>query len=259
MSELVRLSTPADGVTVVTLDNPPLNLVTVDLIDQLEETLTDIAADRSTRAVILASTGDRAFCAGSDVAEFMDIRDDVVARKSRRENGVWRALELLPQPTIAAIAAPAVGGGFELALCCDMRVVAETAWFAFPELNLAVYPGSGGTYRLARLVGLTRAFELLYTGDRLDSATALEWGVASEVTPADTVLGRAVERATQLAAAPALAVQAVKQAVYASCGRSWEDVEPLLLALTERVFASEDVVEGVAAFRERRAPNFRHR
>lgn len=259
MPTLLTRSRPAEGVALLTLANPPLNLVSLDLLAELGEALEEVGADDSVRAVVLAGSGDRAFCAGSDVAEFGDVRGDVVERKSRRENEVFRALELLPQPTFAAVAGPAVGGGFELALCCDVRVVAEEAWFSFPELNLGVYPGSGGTYRLARLVGLGRAFELLYSGRRLDAPTALAWGIVNETAAAADVLERTVERAAALARAPALAVQAIKHAVYEGWGQRWPDVEPLLLELTARVFESDDMLEGLAAFHERRTPRFQHR
>jgi enoyl-CoA hydratase/carnithine racemase len=161
---LVELSRPADGVAVLELNNPPLNLVTLELTRRLGGHLRALAADQSVRAVIVAGAGERAFCAGSDVREFGQVRERVVDAKLRRENAVWTQLEDLPQPTIAAIDGWALGGGFELALCCDLRVMAENARAGLPELSLGVFPGTGGPLRLARLVGESRAKGLLYLG-----------------------------------------------------------------------------------------------
>lgn len=256
---LVGLSRPGDGVAVVELNNPPLNLVTLDLTRQLGEVLDAVASDGSVRAVIVAGGGGRAFCAGSDVREFAPVRDRVVEAKLRRENAVWTQLEDLPQPTIAAIEGWALGGGLELALCCDLRVIAEDARVGLPEVHLGVFPGTGGPLRLARLIGESRAKSLLYLGDTLAAADALALGIAYQTVPRGEARTAALALARRLADAPAQAVQACKRAVRAAGDMERDAALEYALELSGRVFRSEDVLEGASAFLEKRPPRFRHR
>jgi enoyl-CoA hydratase len=162
---LVELIRPEDGIAVLRLNNPPLNLVTLEMTRQLGEALSTLADDRGVRAIVLAGAGERAFCVGSDVREFPMLRDRVVATKLHRENEVWNRLEDLPQPAVAAIHGWALGGGLELALCCDLRVMEEDARIGLPEIRLGVFPGSGGPIRLVRLIGQSRAKPVVYFGD----------------------------------------------------------------------------------------------
>lgn len=254
----ISFTTPTDGVALITIDNPPLNLVTSSLTKHLGATLSRVAADVDTRVVVVTGAGDRAFCAGSDISEFASVRDDVINKKVRLENEVWRAFEKLPQPTVAAIGAPAIGGGLELALCCDVRFMDVDAWLALPELKVAVYPGSGATYRLISCVGITRAFEFIYSGRRVTAAEALQWGLATRVTPHGQALPEALAFAQELASLPKVAVQAAKKAVYLGLGQTWEETVSHLLRLSDRVFRSDDAAESAAAFLAKRPPHVTH-
>ena len=173
-SELVVVESGAT--TTIRLQNPPLNLVTVELTKVLDATLAAIEADRDVRCVIVTGTGERAFCAGSDVKEFESLRGRVGEGKLLLEKAVYRRLAKLPVPTIAAIQADALGGGLELALCCDLRVADERAKLGLPEVRLGVMPGSGGTQRLPRIVGQARAKEMILLGELLDANRAMEIG-----------------------------------------------------------------------------------
>ena len=154
----VDLITVESGVvTTIRLNNPPLNLISLDLTKALAAALASVERDKDVRAVILAGTGDRAFCAGSDVKEFRSLSGRVAVGKLIDENAAYNQLAALPLPTIAAIEGDALGGGLELALCCDLRVASATAVLGLPEVRLGVMPGSGGTQRLPRLIGLARA------------------------------------------------------------------------------------------------------
>jgi len=256
---LVNVSRPDDGVALVELNNPPLNLVTLDLTRQLGETLDALAADDAVRAVIVAGSGDRAFCAGSDIREFPQVRDRVVDAKLRRENAVWTQLEDLPQPTIAAIEGSALGGGFELALCCDLRILSEHARVGLPEIHLAVIPGTGGPLRLSRLIGESRAKSWLYLGEACSAANAHALGIAHQVVPRGQARAAALDLARRLAEAPAGALQGCKRAVRAADHLDRDAALEYALELSDRVFRSEDVLEGVAAFLEKRPARFRHR
>jgi enoyl-CoA hydratase len=256
---LIALSRPADGIALLELNNPPLNLVTLDLTRQLGETLDALAADTSVRAVVVAGAGDKAFCAGSDVREFPRVRERVVDAKLRRENAVWTQLEDLRQPTIAAIEGWALGGGFELALCCDLRILSENARVGLPEIHLAVIPGTGGPLRLTRLIGESRAKSLLYLGETVSAADAAALGIAYQVVPPGRTRAAALDLARRLAEAPALALQACKRAVRDAEHLDRDAALEHALDLSARVFRSEDVLEGVAAFLEKRPARFRHR
>jgi enoyl-CoA hydratase len=188
------------GVVVLTLDNPPLNLTTLVTLDKLLAACRDIAADQRIRAVVVTGSGSKAFCAGSDIGEFTDVRDDVVSRKLARENAAFTALEQLPIPVIAGLNGIALGGGAEIALACDIRIMDETARIGFPEVNLGIFPGSGGIFRLPRLVGPAKAYELLYTGEQIDAHEAHRIGLVNRLAPAGRALSSALALAETLAA-----------------------------------------------------------
>ena len=177
-------------ITTIRLENPPLNLVTVELTRSLDRALATIEGDPDVRCVVLTGTGDRAFCAGSDVKEFESLQGRVGEGKLLLEKAVYRRIARLPVPTIAAIQADALGGGLELALCCDLRVADERAKLGLPEVRLGVMPGSGGTQRLPRIVGIAKAKELILMGEIISASDALEIGLVNRVAAA----GRAARR-----------------------------------------------------------------
>lgn len=253
---LVHYQVNDDGVAVLTLDNPPLNLNTLGTLDRLLELTAAIAADDAVRVVVLTGAGRRAFCAGSDITEFADVRDDVVAKKLRRENEAFTAIERLPQPVIAALNGVTLGGGGELALACDIRVMSQDARIGFPEINLGVFPGSGGVFRLPRLIGLGHALELLYTGEPVDAHQALRIGLVNRVVPCDEVLPTALELAHRLAAKPALALSLIRSAARSSLLQSVDEAIERTLRDSHTVFTGPDIDEGVAAFFEKRTPHF---
>ena len=146
----------------MTLNNPPLNLVTLEMTERLIEALDELERDEAVRAVVVTGAGRKAFCAGSDVKEFADVSDRVVEKKLARENEAFGKLESLSKPTVAAIEGLAYGGGCEISMACDLRVTGEGAKFALPEVKLGVVPGSGGLFRLPELVGPARAMQLMY-------------------------------------------------------------------------------------------------
>ena len=164
-----------------------MNLVTAEMTRELDATLDALAADGDIRAVIVAGAGERAFCAGSDVKEFEQLSGQVAQGKLLLEKLVYRKLAELPMPTIAAIEADALGGGLELALCCDIRIAAQSARFGMPEVRLGVIPGSGGTQRLPRIVGPARAKEMILVGELIDAAEAQRIGLVNRVLPAAEV------------------------------------------------------------------------
>ena len=246
-----------DAVAVVTIDNPPLNALSAGLLEELEAEVGALDADDGVRAIVLRGAGERAFVAGADIKEFPALRE------SATEGGSARGIQRLGQrmdaartPFVAALEGFCLGGGLELAMCCDIRVCAEHAKLGQPEIKLGLIPGGGGTQRLPRLVGHGRAMLLNLTGEFIDAETAYAWGLVEKVVPAAEVDEAAVALAVQIAAQSPHAV-----AVLRELARTTRDL-PLEEGLRReadgfvRCLRSEDGAEGVAAFIEKRAPTF---
>lgn len=244
-------------VTLLRLNRPErLNAVNLPVYAALERSLTSIAEDRSIRAVVLTGTG-RAFCSGADLVAHgaggsLDESRTYVEMGQR----VHRLLQTLPQPIVAAVNGAAVGAGIEIALACDLVVVAEDARLRFPELSLGTFVGGGTTYLLVQRVGLARAKELLMLGDFFTGAEAAAMGLANRAVPAERVLETATALAAELAdKAPvpmALAKRLLDQARHL-------DAESALALEADALLAcmgSSDWQEGLRAFREKRAPRF---
>jgi len=243
-------------ITTIRLENPPLNLVTVELTRSLDRALAALESDPDVRCVVLTGTGERAFCAGSDVKEFESLQGRVGEGKLLLEKAVYRRIALLPVPTIAAIQANALGGGLELALCCDLRVADERAKLGLPEVRLGVMPGSGGTQRLPRIVGIAKAKELILMGEIISASDALEIGLVNRVAAAGQALYEALKMAETIAERGPLAVREAKQALDLAGDMPLDEGLARELDASERIFASQDMLEGAHAFFEKRAPRF---
>ena len=242
------------GVVTITLNRPPVNAVNPELIDELLDVLDQLAEDPSARAILFMGAGGR-WCAGADIGVMSDHTRSTY-RKMRRQIEIEDALERLEKPVVVAIEKFALGGGAELALACDVRVMGEGAVFGLPEASLGLLPGAGGTQRLTRLVGTARAFWMMATGAKLPAAQALEYGLVNEVVPDDAVVARARAIAEQFAAGPTRAIGLIKRLVYESWGR---ELPSGLLREGDAVFellGTDDLREGFEAFREKRPPRF---
>ena len=246
-----------EAVALVTIDNPPMNALASALLDELEAEIETLDADDDVRVIVLRGGGERAFVAGADIKEFPSLRE------SAGEGGSARGIQKLGHrmdaartPFVAAIRGFCLGGGLELAMCCDIRVCADDARLGQPEIKLGLIPGGGGTQRLPRLVGHGRAMLLNLTGEFIDAETAYAWGLVEKVVPVDELEAAALEVAGQIAAQSPHAV-----AVLRELARTTRDL-PLEEGLRReadgfrRCLESEDGAEGVAAFIEKREPNF---
>jgi len=257
VSELVALE--LGRVAHLELANPPLNLFTGELVLQLRDALRAIETADDVRAVVVSGRGERAFSAGSHVGEFEDQAGEAGRDRHQLDQDVWSRLAELPMPTIAAIEGHCLGGGLELALCCDIRIASETARLGLPEVKLAVIPGSGGTQRLPRVVGATRAKELILTGRVLTAREAGTIGLVNRVVPAGGAVAAARELGSEIAARGPVAVREAKRLIDTALDR---DIGAGLAAefeASERIFATEDMVEGARAFFEKRDPDYHGR
>jgi len=258
MAEPVLCRVRDDGVAVLTLNHPPLNVVFRGLTEALGRRLDALARDASVRAVVLTGAGARAFCVGSDIAEFQPLMQPgrIGPEKLALQHQVFARLDDFPKPTVAAVNGLAFGGGLEIAVCCDLIVADETARFALPEIKLGVFPSSGGPVRVTRCIGEGRAKELMFLGEPIDAPTALAWGLVNRLAPQGAALDAALALARTLAQRPPLALALCKQAIDLSFDMGEDAAIAAALPLSERVFTSEESREGVRAFLAKEAPNF---
>jgi enoyl-CoA hydratase/carnithine racemase len=248
-------------VAVLVLNNPPMNVVTLDLTRQMSEALASLAADPDVGALVLQGEGDRAFCAGSDIKEFPGLVEKraIVSTKLGFENKTYGDVAHFPKPTIAAIEGLALGGGLELAAGCDFLIASEEARLGLPEIKLGGFPGSGGTVRVTRRIGLARATEMMLLGDMIDAHTALSWGLINRVVPTGRVRAAAIEMAERLAAGPAQAIYACKMALRDAVDCPESEAIAGSLRLSEVLSQTRDFSEGVHAFAAKRPAQFSDR
>lgn len=232
-----------------------LNLVTRDLLRALHRALVDVAAMPAVRCLIVHGGDARAFCAGSDIREFAQLRADASEHKILFEDMVLRQLARMPMPTIAAIDGPALGGGFELALACDLRVCRRGVVIGLTESRLGGLAGNG-SLRAARLVGPARAKELLFTGETIPAEQALAWGLVNRVATEGTALAAARVLATTIAARGPLSNRLAKRLVDAAHDLPLDAGLSLSTVAQQEIFDSSDLHEGVAAFFAKREPEF---
>jgi enoyl-CoA hydratase/carnithine racemase len=257
MSDLVAIRTEGRAAVVTLTREAKLNALSTALEGALGEAL-DSAAVRDAAAVVITG-GASTFSAGADVTEMREQEPAAILDYYRATGAVYERVAALPQPTIAAIAGWCLGGGLELALACDFRVAGESARFGLPEVRIGILPSSGGTHRLARLVGPAKAKELILLRDRITAAEAAAFGLVTEVVADEGVLPRALELAERLAELPPVAVAVAKQALDAMPEASREAgllVERLGYALLAQ---TADAREAAAAFTEKRPPRFEGR
>jgi enoyl-CoA hydratase/carnithine racemase len=211
MPHLVSLSVD-DGIGEIVLRRPPMNALSAQMQDELADVAGEVADRRDVRAVVVTG-GPRIFCAGADVDEMAQWSTTDMIDRSRALQEALSSVARLPQPTVAAVSGFALGGGLELALCCDARVVGDNAKLGLPEIRLGIIPGAGGTQRLPRLVGPARAKDLIFTGRFVDADEAQTIGLVDRVVPPDHVDAVARDWAAQFVDGPAYALRAAKECV----------------------------------------------
>jgi len=247
----------ADGVATITLNRPDvLNAMDNAMRTELLELFAGLRSDEAVRAVIVTGAGERAFCAGADIREFLEPPVPTRFREERKRLDFRREMDRCPQPIIAAIRGFALGGGLELALACDIRVAAEDAQLGLTEINLAIIPGGGGTQRLPRLVGRGKALEMILTGMRVPAAEALRIGLVERVVPVAELLPSAQALAKSIAEKAPIALRYAKEAVVSGLELPLTDGLRLENDLATLLRTTEDRVEGARAFVEKRKPKW---
>jgi enoyl-CoA hydratase/carnithine racemase len=254
VGEFVRLESEG-GIGTIRLDRPPMNALNTQIQEELRTAAHAAAADADIRSVVVYG-GEKVFAAGADITEFTTMTYQQMAVRAAALSGAFDAVARIGKPVVAAVTGYALGGGCELALACDWRVVAADARLGQPEIKLGLIPGAGGTQRLARLIGPARAKDLVFSGRMVDAEEALRIGLADRVVPAAEVYRTAVELVRPYANGPAFALRAAKLAIDVGLGMDMASGLAWESQLFAGLFATDDRIEGATAFVEKRAPKF---
>ncbi len=241
------------GTAHITLNRPSvLNALNREMVDEILDAIRDIAGNETIRVLVISGTGNN-FAAGADVASMVDLSPAEVPGFAY--NDAFNTLEDLPVPTIAAIAGFALGGGLELALACDFRICSKDAKLGSPEIKLGIFPGAGGTQRLPKLIGPSRAMEMIFLGRSIDADTALGYGLCDRVVEGDPV-EEALAMADQLAKQAPAALRIAKRVINYGLGRDVKSGVAFEEKGFAELFATADQKEGMKAFLEKRKPVF---
>ncbi|MEW5946441.1 MAG: enoyl-CoA hydratase-related protein [bacterium] len=258
--EFVRMETVKERIAVVTIDNPPMNPLSDGVKKELGEAFDELGERKDeVFVVIITGGGERAFVAGADIKEFPELDRDSALDRTRRTHELFSKVEEFPRPVIAAVNGFCLGGGLELAMCCDVRIAAENAKLGQPEVNLAVMPGAGGTQRLPRLIGPGKAKEMIFTGVFLSAREALEAGLVQRVVPEGEAVDAALEMAGTILGKGPIAVETAKQVINKGLSLHLGQALRLEQEMWAKLFDTEDQKEGARAFIEKRPPVFRNR
>ncbi|HBI04813.1 MAG TPA: enoyl-CoA hydratase [Paenibacillaceae bacterium] len=250
------LCTIENKVALVTISHHPGNKLNTQVYQELTKLMEELEADANVQAIIITGDGNEAFVAGADIVEIAGLDTVGMMDLTQITRIAFSKIENLRKPVIAAINGEARGGGFELALSCDLRIASQNAQFAFPEINLGVIPGGGGTQRIQKVVGQGTAKELLYFGEIIDAYRAYELQIVNKVVPQGELLSTAKKWAEKLAQKAPVALRMMKLAVNTGSNVDLESALTIEATCYDGAFATKDCKEGMAARLENRKPNF---
>jgi len=247
-----------EKIAIITINRPEkLNALNKETVSELFDLFKDIQGKKEIRAVIITGAGEKAFVAGADIKEITELDSSAGEEFSHKGSNVFRFIEKMDIPVIAAINGFALGGGCELAMACHLRIASANARFGQPEINLGIIPGYGGTQRFPRLIGKTNALYYLLTGDMMNAEMAHRLGLINEVVEPQQLLSRAEEVANSLAAKAPIAIQRIMQSVDRGSHAEIDQALKIESHLFGKVCGTKDMKEGTTAFIEKRKPTFK--
>lgn len=249
-----------DGIATITINRPEVrNALDTKTREELLSAVEDVAQDNDIKVVIFTGAGEKAFIAGADITVFKELNPPGILDFSYKlgNMGLFQKIRQLDKPTIAAVNGYALGGGCELMMCCDIRIASENASFGQPEINIGIMPGAGGTQMLPRLVGIGRAKELCFTGDMIDAKEADRIGLVNRVVPLEKLQETVQELARKITKKSPLILKYIKRSLNASLQTSLDEGLVFETQSLSTCFGTEDKVEGISAFLEKRKPEFK--
>lgn len=245
-----------DGILMITVNRPEkMNALNQQVLKELALVIDEVYSDRNIKGAIITGAGEKAFVAGADISEFLTLSEQGGRELAKLGQTIFQRIESCPKPFVAAVNGFALGGGCELAMACHFRVASENAKFGQPEVNLGLVPGYGGTQRLTQLIGKGKAMELMMTGDMINAADALAWGLVNHVFPAAELLPKTLAILQKIKSKAPLAVAGVIKCVNACVDKQLNGYEVELDEFAA-CFGTKDMEEGTAAFIQKRLPNF---
>lgn len=247
-----------DGIALITFNNPPMNALNGEMMNDIRNCFNHLKQRQDVRAIVVTGEG-KAFIAGADIKEFTSWTVDIAEDLTEKGQRIFTQIEKSPFPVIAAINGFAFGGGLELALACDIRIASEKAKMGFPEVTLGIIPGYGGTQRLARAIHPGKAKKMIYTAETIDALEAERIGLVDSVYPAETLLEEALKIAKKIAQNAPIAVRNAKTAITEGLNQPIIEGLNTELTLARECFATEDKIEGVNAFIEKRSAVFENK
>jgi len=248
----------AEGIATITINRPKaLNALNSDVMCELMDASIHCKMEEAVKVVIITGAGEKSFVAGADISQMAELRPQQAMGFMEAGIETFRSFEVLPKPVIAAINGFALGGGVELAMSCDIRLASENARFGQPEILIGLIPGWGGTQRLARLVGMGRAKELIMAGGQIDAKRAYEIGLVNQVYPLDQLIPEARKLAKKMEGLPGFALKMAKHAINFGYDLSLDNAMRLETQCCSQCFSTDDQKEGMKAFLEKRKPAFK--
>lgn len=251
-----------NNIATLEIANPPVNALSKQVTDELLEHLESLAENPEVRVLLIKGAGEKAFMAGADIKEFPNVMNQTktgeVTKFVLKSHSMYNNLANFPKPTIAILNGMALGGGCELALACDIRIAAEEVQLGLPEIKLGIFPGGGGTQRLPRLIGPSKAKMLMFSGNPITAEEAYRIGLVDDVIPAIDLHEKAIELAEGISSRPGVGLRLIKKLVNRGLELPLEEALRLEAEYFESVLNTEDAHEGVEAFLEKRQPQFKH-
>ncbi len=245
---------------IVTIDHPPMNALDMPTREALEEVFQELGGlKQEVRVILLRGAGEKAFAAGADIKTFLELTPETAKKRLLRSHQIYGIIENFQWPVLAVIHGYCLGGGLELALCCDIRIAEESSKLGFPEVNLAIFPGNGGIWRSLFHLPLGRLKELVFTGEIISAQEAFRLGLIEKVVPEGKLMDTALEIATKMIDKGPLAIAAAKKVINQARQLSLQKELELESELWASLTATEDMKEGVKAFIEKRKPNYQCR
>jgi len=250
-----------EGLGIMKINNPPVNALNKQVINETIHCLSEMEQDFEVRVVIVTGAGEKAFVAGADIKELPGLlqgEKGTVVGFATKGHEMFNKLDYFSKPTIAAVNGLCLGGGCEIAIACDLRVSSDKAQFGLPEINLGIFPGGGGTQRLPRLIGESKAKELMYLGNYVSAQEALNMGLVNKVVKDGEFWDLTIKLAKAIAKKPGMALNSIKQCVKMGMETSLKDGLNIEADLFDKIFLTEDAKEGINSFLEKRKPVFKH-